>query len=306
MHKRWPKHFPFILASLPLLWLLLTAAAYGGSTTTGSTTQDPAIPHIQQQDRGWVDTTNTVDTTTLEALRKVSDRFLTEGFQLAGAFFSNIASDPSQFASDFGNQNGIGSSTKDNGLVMIVLLDRAGTDGNKPYIFVAPGRGLGGLLNDAKVTRFREAYFNPLRAQGKWQEGLIQLTNKFAGYLKTPSATEFSDESLQQIANDAAPSWPTTLLGLSLIVLSIRGFIALIKDIRRFIAWVIEIFSSRGSDSSTQNSSSSSSTQNSSSSSSIWASSSSSSSWDNSSSSSSWGSASYGGGGSFDGGGSGG
>lgn len=153
MRKRWHKRFPMILAFLPLLWLLLTATGCDGSTTTGSSSRDPVIPHIQQKDRGWVDPTNTVDASTLESLRQVSDHFQTEGFQLAGAFFSDTASDPSQFASDFGNQNGIGSGTKDNGLVMIVLLDRVGTDGNKPYIFVAPGRGLEGLLNDAKVTR---------------------------------------------------------------------------------------------------------------------------------------------------------
>src|SRR5207244_1049656 len=134
---------------------------------------------------------------------QVSDRFETEGFQLAGAFFSDIASDPSQFASDFGNTNGIGSSNKDNGLVIIVLLDRKGTDGNKPYIFVAPGSGLEGLLNDAKITRFREAYFNPLRAQDKWQQGLVSLTTKFAQYLAQPSAKEFSDASLDNAANNA-------------------------------------------------------------------------------------------------------
>lgn len=185
--------------------------------STGSS-QDPIIPHVTRQDRGWVDPTARVNATTLEALRHESDVFESEGFQLAGVFFSDVASDPSKIAADFGNENGIGSANKDNGLVILVLLDRAGTDGNKPYIFVAPGKGLEGLLNDAKVTRFREAYFNPLRAQGQWEQGLIQLSHKFAEYLKNPEAQAFSDSSLGQAAQSQqqAPPW--------VIVVFIVGF----------------------------------------------------------------------------------
>jgi uncharacterized membrane protein YgcG len=118
---------------------VLASKSVGAHTLAG----DPPIPHITQADRGWVDTTGSVDSKTLESLRQVSDRVTSEGFQLAGVFFSDISSDPSQFASDVGNQNGIGSRNKDNGLLIMILLDRAGTDGNKPYIFVAPGRGQG-------------------------------------------------------------------------------------------------------------------------------------------------------------------
>jgi len=186
----------FVVLLLALFSVTRSAKPVSASTLEG----DPPIPNITQADRGWVDPTGRVDTNTVESLRMASDRIESEGFQLAGAFFSDIASDPSQFASDFGNVNGIGSANKDNGLVIIVLLDRAGTDGNKPYIFVAPGRGLEGLLNDAKITKFREAFFNPQRAQGQWQQGLIQLSNKFADYLATPDAKEFSDENLQTMA----------------------------------------------------------------------------------------------------------
>jgi uncharacterized protein len=197
----------WILGTVPVFFALLLALFSvirdAKPVSAHSFSGDPPIPHITQADRGWVDPTNTVDADTMESLRQASDRVESEGFQLAGTFFSDIASDPSQFASDFGNANGIGSANKDNGLVIIVLLDRAGTDGNKPYIFVAPGRGLEGLLNDAKITRFREAFFNPLRAQGKWQQGLIQLSNKFAAFLASPDAKEFSDENLQTMAGDS-------------------------------------------------------------------------------------------------------
>jgi uncharacterized membrane protein YgcG len=283
------KHGLHYLRAIPLFVALLLAMVAVmfvlGSKSVGAQTLagDPPIPHITQADRGWVDTMGSVDSKTLESLRQVSDRVTSEGFQLAGVFFSDISSDPSQFASDVGNQNGIGSSNNDNGLLILVLLDRAGTDGNTPYIFVAPGRGLEGLLNDAKMTRFREASFNPLRAQGKWQEGLIELSSKFADYLKTPDAQEFSDQGLAQTANNANPQfdfsklpvfWQCFWCLVGLIVLAL------------FVLFIIAVIRSPGGPSGGSG----------------WSSGSSSS----SSSSSSWDGGSFGAGGSFGGGGSGG
>src|SRR5258708_11470097 len=228
MHMKYRR--PWILGTVPVFFALLlalfsvtrSAKPVSAYTLDG----DPPIPNITKADRGWVDPSGRVDTNTVESLRMASDRFESEGFQLAGAFFSDIASDPSQFASDFGNANGIGSANKDNGLVIIVLLDRAGTDGNKPYIFVAPGRGLEGLLNDAKITRFREAFFNPQRAQGQWQQGLIQLSNKFADYLATPDAKEFSDENLQTMAGTSQSG--NDLLGVIFVVLIVVFILGLV------------------------------------------------------------------------------
>ncbi len=223
-----------IWSALLAVFLLLTIALTACEATI-STGQDPPIPHVTRQDRGWVDPTGRISASTLEALRQQSDVFAAEGFQLAGVFFSDVVSDPSKIASDFGNENGIGSATKDNGLVILVLLDRQGTDGNKPYIFVAPGKGLEGLLNDAKVTRFREAYFNPLRAQGQWEQGLIQLCSKFAEYLKNPEAQAFSDASLDQTAQSQqqAPLWVIILSVVAFVVIVIVSIIGAVRR-RRF------------------------------------------------------------------------
>jgi len=236
MHKKHRRLW--ILGAVPVFCALLLAlfsVIRSAKPVSASTLEgDPPIPNITQADRGWVDPTERVDANTVESLRMASDRIESEGFQLAGAFFSDIVSDPSQFASDFGNANGIGSANKNNGLVIIVLLDRAGTDGNKPYIFVAPGRGLEGLLNDAKITEFRAAFFNPLRAQGQWQQGLIQLSNKVADYLATPDAKEFSDEHLQTLAGNSQSG--NDLLGILIGVLSLIGVGGLIiYGIRRGI-----------------------------------------------------------------------
>jgi uncharacterized protein len=169
-----------------------------------------------------VDTTNSVPAATMEALRQQSDRIGKEGFQLAGVFFSDTFSDPAQFATTVANKNGIGSKDKDNGILIMVLLDRSG-DNNapKPYIFVAIGSGLEGLLNDAKVTRFREDYFNPKRADGKWQEGLVLLSTKLGDYLADPKADEFRDISNDSGLPFGLPLW--ALILIAIIVLLILG-----------------------------------------------------------------------------------
>ena len=78
-------------------------------------------------------------------------------------------------------------------------------------------------MNDAKITRFREAFFNPLRSQGKWQDGLIQLANKFADYLKTPDAQEFSDKSLKTITGNSQSG--DDLLWNIIVVIIVVGLI---------------------------------------------------------------------------------
>lgn len=227
--KRWS----FLLGVFLLLMPGLTACDI--SLSTGSN-QDPAIPHLTRQDRGWIDPTARVKAATLEALRHEADIFEAEGFQPTGVFFSDVVSGPSKIAADFGNENKIGSAGKDNGLVILVLLDRAGADGTKPYIFVAPGKGLEGLLNDARVTRFREAFFNPLRAQGQWEQGLIQLCSRFAAYLSNPDAQAFSDASLGQAtqAQPAMPFWVMVMLFLFVFAVIVGSSILTIVRHRRF------------------------------------------------------------------------
>jgi hypothetical protein len=51
-------------------------------------------------------------------------------------------------------------------------------------------------LPDSKVQWFVEKYYFPDRANGKWQEGLVQLADKFAQYLAEPSNQEFADKNL--------------------------------------------------------------------------------------------------------------
>jgi uncharacterized protein len=213
-----------LLLGLPIS-LVLAACAESG-------VHDPPIPTITQADRGWVDTTGNVDKATLEELRSTSDAIEAQGqrqgkgYQIAGVFFNNIASGPSTFASDVYNHNGIGSRERDNGILIMVLLDKAGDDGKKPYIFVTPGRGLEGDLPDSKIADFREKYFNPQRAQGHWQTGLIDLESHLGQYLHDPSAHQ-----------PKKSVWSSGAIILVVVICVIAGV---------FILMILPFFSGRG------------------------------------------------------------
>ena len=182
----------------PLLVLAFTLTL--GQPASASTNSDPGMPTIMQSDRGWVDTTNSVDQQTMERLRTQSDRIGQidggrKGFQLAGVFFHDIASDPSEYASKLGNQNGIGSSKNNNGIVVMVLLDRPGKDGHKPYVWVTAAGGLQGDLPDSRISDFENQFFVPDRANGHWQEGLVQLVTKLGDFLNDPNSVSDQSES---------------------------------------------------------------------------------------------------------------
>jgi uncharacterized protein len=169
------------------LVLLIVGASACGSVESEAT--DPPIPVIADHEEGWHDATGTVDGDTLARLRAES-RHIHEtgvangkGHQVAGVFVKSIASELSQYAADVGNKNGIGSKEKDNGVLILVVLEREASDGNKPSIFVATGRGAEGDLPDSKVTDLREEFFNPKRADGQWQQGLVDLTRELGKVL---------------------------------------------------------------------------------------------------------------------------
>jgi uncharacterized membrane protein YgcG len=201
------------------LWPALFFALFllGALAQSAAAAQDPPIPTIASSDRGWVDTTGKVDSATLSSLRDQSDRISqidggSKGFQLAGVFFNDIASAPSQFASNVGNQNKIGSATNNNGVVIIVLLDRKGNDGNKPYIFVTAAGGLQGDLPDSRINNFEQQYFVPDRSSSHWQRGLITLVTKLGDFLSDPKSVQ--DQSSD---SNTIPLW-VILLALFVII----------------------------------------------------------------------------------------
>lgn len=192
------KFWKFLLPLFLLLPLILTACgSSSGQAPAGLSAEDPPIPHITIADRGWVDTTGSVSETLLHQLRDTSDEILNGGNQLAGVFLHDTVSDPALYGTKVFNVNGIGSKQTNNGIVILILLDRAGTDGTKPYLQIITGSGTERYFTDTQTADFREQYFNPYRARGQWQEGLVNLTAKIAAFLKSnPDAQQNADKDL--------------------------------------------------------------------------------------------------------------
>ncbi len=192
------KLWKFLIPLFLLLPLILTACgSSSGQTPAGLSSDDPPIPHITIADRGWVDTTGSVSETLLHQLRDTSDEILNGGNQLAGVFLRDTVSDPALYGTNVFNVNGIGSKQTNNGIVILVLLDRAGTDGTKPYLQIITGSGTERYFTDTQTADFREQYFNPYRARGQWQDGLVNLTTKIAAFLKSnPDAQQNADKNL--------------------------------------------------------------------------------------------------------------
>lgn len=188
----------FLLPLFLLLPLLVTACGnQSGQKPAGLSADDPPIPHITIAERGWVDTTGSVSETLLQQLRDKSDEILHGGNQLAGVFLNDTASDPALYGTNVFNVNGIGSKQTNNGILIMVLLDRAGTDGTKPYLQIITGSGTERYFTDTQTADFREQYFNPYRARGQWQDGLVNLTAQIAAFLQSdPDAQQNADKDL--------------------------------------------------------------------------------------------------------------
>ena len=202
----------FLLVGALMLGVLVTSGCAASSCpASGSASCDPQLPSVTTSTGWWIDETGTVDAETLRQLNTESDAIAKDGFQLAGLIVSNAVSDPSKVASDFGNKNGIGSSEKDNGVVVLVLLDKEGNDGHKPYIFMAPGKGLS-YLTATKLGQIRDQVFKPARANGHWQQGLMDTVKTIHKIMLDPKAGEYLDKP----ASVATPDGYLTIDGLTL------------------------------------------------------------------------------------------
>ena len=210
----------FPLLGLLLLVFLLAGCASVGFDAAGSELNDPTIPKLTENTGWWIDTTGTLDKDYIRQLDQISREMDQSGNQLGGVFFKNCASDPAQVATKFGNANGIGSAEKDDGIAIVVFLEKKGDDGHKPYILVAIGKGLEGTLNDAKVGRFLDDYFFPLREEDKWEQGLLDLTQAFQRYLQDPNAAEFQQEK----SSEKFPVWLIIVIAIIIIIL-VGGFV---------------------------------------------------------------------------------
>lgn len=192
-----------VLLTLVLLGLL-AACAGKEESQAGTTTQDPPIPHLTVSTHGILDTTGTVSQSFIEQLRARSDNVQAHGYQIAVVFFNNLASDPHQFATQVFNTNGIGAKDKNNGVLLVLYVQKQGTDGHMPWLSYITGGGISTALPDTLMDDYVQTTFVPARAQGHWQDGLLAFYDKI-----------FTAEQDPSIAQEWQSQHPTSTTGTS-------------------------------------------------------------------------------------------
>lgn len=185
------------LTSLLLLLVLVLPgllAACGGQQTAqnpaGTSSQDPPVPQLTEATHGILDTTGTVPESLLAQLRSRSDVVQANGFQIAVIFLNDVASDPHQFATNVFNTNGIGFKDKNNGVLFVLYLQKAGKDGHAPWLTYITGGGISGALPDTLMDDYAQTTFVPARAQGNWQNGLVAFYDKVFTAEQDPSIAQ--------------------------------------------------------------------------------------------------------------------
>lgn len=178
-----------LLAVLLLATVVVLTAC--GNSKTGSSTSNPTLPELTTE-TGWVvDTTGKMSSDTMSQLQSLAKNVQSDGYQMGIFIFSNCACEPVPYATEVANKNGIGVKGKDNGITVVVFLDKEGGGGAKPAIGVAIGSGLEGQLNDAKVGRLLDATFVPARSDGNWETGLITFVTATRAVLNGTSVDSF-------------------------------------------------------------------------------------------------------------------
>lgn len=113
-----------------------------------------------------------------------------------------------QYAIEVFNSNGIGNKEKNNGVLLVVAT------GDQTY-FVAVGRGLEGILNDAKVGRFARDYFVPYAEEGDYAYAIYALTVMIASEI----ADNYEEAEPHRYPIEGIPlDWPQLLLAVFVFV----------------------------------------------------------------------------------------
>jgi uncharacterized protein len=205
--SRMIRYIVLLMLSVMLLGLFSACAGQQpAQAPAGTATQDPPVPQLTQATHGIVDTTGTVPQSYLAQLRSRSDDVQAHGYQIAVVFFNDLASDPHQFATQVFNTNGIGSKEKNNGVLLVLYLQKPGTDGHAPWLTYITGGGISTALPDTLMDDYVQATFVPARAQGNWQDGLLAFYDKIYAAEQDPSIAQEWQSQHPQSSTETSPS----------------------------------------------------------------------------------------------------
>lgn len=170
--------------------------------------------HLQDRNRY---TSNPDGILSAEAVRRIDAAFRTvedsTGVQTLVAVVGDIdPSDCFEFAHQIGETVGVGRSSSDNGLVILL------STGERCVQF-ATGYGVEGVLPDAICKRIQERYMNPYFTDDKWDEGMIAGAEAVRDILLKGEYADEEDDTLSFLAGII------TVIGLSLFIVGLVLYI---------------------------------------------------------------------------------
>jgi uncharacterized protein len=135
-----------------------------------------------------------------------------------------------QYAIAVFDQNGIGDEDLDNGVLVVLAI------GDGAY-FVVVGRGLEGILNDAKVGRFARDYYVPNAELGDYGYGAYALTVMLASEI----AENYEQAKPHTYPVEGIPlEWPA-------LIIAFLVFIGILFYTRgRIVLWIGPLFRGLG------------------------------------------------------------
>lgn len=123
--------------------------------------------------------------------------------------------DPAQFATELGQQWGVGQAGKDNGAVVLVSIgDR--------QVFIATGYGLEGAITDAEASRIVRNVIVPNFRQGNFYAGLSGA----ADALMEASRGEFAPEPARTGGAPSGTDWVVVVLVVIILLFVIGGLLS--------------------------------------------------------------------------------
>ena len=134
------------------------------------------------------------------------------------------------FAAEVFNENGIGAADRDNGVLIVLSV------GDGAY-FVTVGRGLEGILNDAKVGRFARESLVPFLESGEYGYGVYLLALDIGAEIE--ELYEYAEPKMFPI--DGIPlDWPQLLIAGGVFV----GLLVITRG--RIVLWIGPLLRSLG------------------------------------------------------------
>lgn len=162
-----------------------------------------------------------------DRLEKLMQQHYEEGLQIVLIVTDTLCGlDIAMYANRLGESWGVGHQGEDDGIVIVMLPP---TNNRGGQLFVAPGRGIQGILPDAYVKRLVDATIKEYFSKEEYTEGLTALVQQIAEKAKkeqphTAAETMTMEEFIGETTSSSSPGGPWRAMWKGLLWLFILAY----------------------------------------------------------------------------------